>query len=81
MQKKLFKFYLADMFKISINFMYIIFLLRKDNFFVLLSPRAIVYINKKIPAEGLLDTEIDINIMTEVVVDAVELPIYSLNRI
>jgi len=61
--------------------MYIIFLLRKDNFFVLLSPRAIVYINKKIPAEGLLDTEIDINIMTEVVVDAVELPIYSLNRI
>jgi len=59
----------------------IIFLLRKENVFALPSSRVIIYINKKVRAEGLLDTKIDINIITETIIDAAGLPIRLLNRV
>ena len=79
----MFKLYsvFSDAFKIFVNFIDIIFLLRKDNVFTLPSSRVIVYIDEKVRAEGLLDTGVDINIMIEAVIDVAGLPIRFLNRI
>ncbi|SRR6266536_662278 len=83
LQKKLFKSYLifSDASKASINSIDIISLLRKENIFTLPSSRPIIYINKKVRAEGLLDTRIDINIIIKAVINIAGLPIRSLNRI
>ncbi len=65
----------------SINFINIIFLLRKENVFTLPSSKVIIYINMKVRAEELLDTGVDINVMIEAVTDAAGLLIRFLNRV
>ncbi len=58
-----------------------IFLLRKENIFTLLSSKIIIYIDKKIRAEGLFDTGVNINIIIKTIINVAGLSIRSLNHI